>query len=145
MELFQYSGFQTVEFALTVILAVRLLITRSFSASFLIGLATLAAAGLALLHLRSELVPILPFFVSPWRILATLFGATLMGEFVEEWRKSPGGLGAAHTLGIATSLTGVGLVWLNNYSVSSACLLLTGFIFLGYCARENRKTHLIEV
>jgi len=138
MELFQYSGFQTIEFALTVILAIRLLITRSCSASFLIGLATLAVASLTLLHLRSELVPILPFFVSAWRILATLFGATLVGEFVEEWRKSPGGLGTAHTLGVATSLAGVGLIWLNNDPVSATCLLMADFVVLGYCARENR-------
>ena len=131
MELFQYSGFQTIEFALTVILAIRLLITRSCSAS-------LAVASLTLLHLRSELVPILPFFVSAWRILATLFGATLVGEFVEEWRKSPGGLGTAHTLGVATSLAGVGLIWLNNDPVSATCLLMADFVVLGYCARENR-------
>ena len=138
MELFQYSGFQTVEFALTMVLAVRLLITRSFSASFLIGWTTLAAAGLTLLHLRSELVPSLPFFVSAWRILTTLFGASLVGEFLEEWSKSPGGQAAAHLLGLTLTFAGTGLVWLNNYWGTSACLMLGGFIGLGYCVRQNR-------
>ena len=138
MELFQYGGFQTVEFALTLVLAGRLLITRSFSASFLLSWTTLAAAGLTLLHLRSDLVPSLPFFVSIWRILTTLFGATLVGEFVEEWRESPGGQAVPHIFGLTLTLAGTGLAWLNNYSGASACLLLGGFIGLGYCVRQNR-------
>jgi hypothetical protein len=138
MELFHYSGFQTVEFILATVLAVRLLVTRSCSAAFLTGWATLAAAGLMMLQLRSELVPALPFFVSVWRIFATLFGAALVGEFVEEWKKSPGGQAVAHILGLTLAFAGTGLVWLNNYSGTSACLLLGGFIALGYCVRQNR-------
>lgn len=138
MELFQHSGFQTVEFALMVVLAVRLLISRSLTSPFLVLWSTLAAIGLAGLPYWNDLLPDLPFFVNAWRLLATLFGAALAGEFLEEWRGSPGGLGTAHTLGVATSLVGTGLAWLNSYSVSSACLLLVGFILLGYCARGNR-------
>lgn len=138
MELFQYSGFQTVEFALTVILAARLFLSRSLTSSFLVGWLTLAAAGVAGLHYANDQIPALPFFVSGWRILVTVFGAALLGEIVEEWRGSPGGHSTAHFVGLAITLVGTGLVWWNNFVATSTALLMAGFVLLGYCARENR-------
>ena len=139
MDLFQYSGFQTVEFALTMAFSVRLLHSRALTSSFLIGWSTLAAAGVAGLQFANDQIPTLPFFVSTWRMLVTLFGAALAGEFLEEWRGSPGGRAPAHLAGLAITLIGTSLTWWNNFVATSVSLLMTGFVLLGYCVRENRR------
>lgn len=138
MDLFFYSGFQTVEFALMAMLAARALFGGKVDSRFLVVWGLSGLAGLAALQVMGGAFPALPFFVSFWRMLFTVVGAAFVNAFFTEWRSSPGGLFIAHALGIACALTGTGLVWQASWEVSSAALMMLSFLLLGYCARENR-------
>lgn len=138
MGLLEHSGFQTLQFFLLVVICLRLFWSRSITVQVVIAFLTLGAGGLVALQLWGKSFPALPLFVTPWRILFTIFGAALLGEFLEEWRASPGGHALAHTLGIIAVILGTGLIWLNNWETASAPALTFGFLSLGYCIRMNR-------
>ena len=137
MDLFQHNGFQTVEFGLLLVWAVWLLLGRDVSWRFLSTWCLLGILGLLGLRFWGEQFPVLPFFVSCWRLVATLVGASVAGEFLVEWRQFRRGL-VTHLFGIGLALSGVVSSWWDNWEVVAATLLIVSFLGLGYCARANR-------
>lgn len=138
MGLLEHSGFQTLEFGLLVVVCCRLLWSRTVTGQAWIAFFTISAAGLVGLQMWGESFPVLPLFVNLWRIVASICGAALLGEFLEELKISPGGHLWAHLLGSLTALGGTALAWINNWQVAALLTLTCSFVTLGYCARVNR-------
>lgn len=134
MDLLWHDAFQTVEFGLLVLWAGWTLLGREVTWKFL---ALWGLAGLLVLKVWGDQVPTLPFFVSFWRIVMTVFGTSVLGEYLAEWRQSGTHL-PTHLIGIFMALAGVVLSWWANWEVAGATLLIGSFIGLGYCARANR-------
>jgi hypothetical protein len=139
MELFQHTGFQTVEFGLLLVWAGWILLGFHLSWRFVATWCFLGFAGLIGLRFWGADFPILPFFVSFGRIIATLSAAALTGEYFDEWRQHRGH-SVAHLLGVGLALAGLVMAWWDNWEVSAATLLVGSFLCLGYCARVNRTS-----
>lgn len=139
MEVFQHSGFQTVQFATAMLVCFWLLTGRAVSGRFLAGLLLFFLTGIVGLHLDLLHLRPLPFFVNGFRLLTAVIAASLFGAFVEEIRLASKRLWLAHLVGCSFILLGCGLTWNANWEVSGLTGLLIGFLTLGYCVRENRR------
>lgn len=89
---------------------------------------------LALYHKTGEL----PLFFSWVSALFTIFTASVLGEYGEEW---PLGCSrrAIWVSGVGGAVAGMILSWSTVSSSLVASLLLASFVLLGYLAKVNRE------